>query len=53
MKNIIYLFNQQWNQFKKYANHFNIKIIGDMPMYLDYYSVDVWANQHLFELFLK
>ncbi|CAF1480965.1 unnamed protein product [Rotaria sp. Silwood1] len=45
-----YIFDQQWNDLKKYANDSNIKIIGDIPMYIDYDSVDVWANSHIFQL---
>lgn len=33
-----------------YANAKNIKIIGDMPIYVGGHSADVWANQRLFEL---
>ena len=28
----------------------NIKIIGDLPMYVDYHSVDLWSHPHLFHL---
>ena len=45
-----YIFNQQWNQFKTYVNQFEIKLIGDLPMYVDCDSADVWANSHLFLL---
>ncbi|CAF1487094.1 unnamed protein product [Adineta ricciae] len=45
-----YIFDQQWKQLKKYANEKNIQIIGDMAMYVDYNSVDVWANSKLFKL---
>jgi len=45
-----YIFNQQWNQLKTYANQFEIKLIDDLPMYVDYDSADVWANSHLFLL---
>jgi 4-alpha-glucanotransferase len=35
---------------QEYANGKNIKIIGDMPIYVGGHSADVWANQRLFEL---
>ncbi|CAF4379542.1 unnamed protein product, partial [Rotaria sp. Silwood2] len=35
----------------EYANEFKIKIIGDIPMYIDYDSVDVWSNSHIFQLY--
>lgn len=43
-------FFSQWNEIKKYANSRNIKIIGDLPFYVSYDSVDVWANRELFQL---
>lgn len=45
-----YLFFDQWYQLKKYANDFHMKIVGDMPMYVDYHSIDVWSHSHLFRL---
>ena len=45
-----YIFHQQWFQLKKYANDSKIKIIGDMPIYVDYDSADVWSNTDLFQL---
>ncbi|UJR17733.1 hypothetical protein I4U23_004631 [Adineta vaga] len=45
-----YIFDKQWNELKRYANERKIQIIGDMAMYIDYNSVDVWANSNLFQL---
>jgi len=45
-----FIFFKQWEQLKKYANDHGIKIIGDMPYYINYDSSDVWANQELFKL---
>lgn len=39
-----YEFDKQWSKLKKYANDRNIEIIGDIPIYMGYDSVDVWAN---------
>lgn len=33
-----------------YANSKNVKIVGDMPIYVGAQSADVWAHQELFEL---
>ena len=41
---IQYLFFKQWNEIKKYGNLKNIKIIGDIPIFVAYDSVDVWVN---------
>lgn len=45
-----YLFFQQWSRLKAYAHERNIKIIGDLPIYVALDSVDVWANPELFYL---
>ncbi|CAF3005554.1 unnamed protein product [Rotaria sp. Silwood2] len=45
-----YIFFHQWSQLKQYANQHEILILGDMPVYVDYDSADVWANQSLFQL---
>lgn len=33
-----------------YANSKDVKIVGDMPIYVGAQSADVWAHQELFEL---
>jgi len=35
---------------KSYCNLNNIKIIGDMPIYVTYHSADVWSHPELFKL---
>ena len=45
-----YLFFKQWYLLKKYCNRRNIQIIGDVPIYVNYDSSDVWANQEIFKL---
>ena len=45
-----YLFFKQWAALKSYANQRGIKIIGDMPIFVAYDSVDVWMNPSLFKL---
>lgn len=45
-----FLFYKQWNRIKKYANANNVKIIGDIPIYIDYDSADVWAHPKEFLL---
>ena len=45
-----YLFHQQWTALKRYCNDRGVQIIGDMPIYVDYNSVDLWANPELFKL---
>lgn len=43
-------FYQQWKNLKNYANNKGIKIIGDIPIYVAYDSVDVWKNPEYFQL---
>src|SRR6266545_755513 len=43
-------FFRQWRKIKEYANENGIEIVGDIPIFVAYDSVDVWANPHLFHL---
>ena len=45
-----YYFYKQWMKLKSYANEKNIKIIGDIPIYVSLDSADAWANPELFLL---
>ncbi len=44
-----FLFYQQWLELKTYANTNNIKIIGDLPIYVAFDSADAWANPEIFD----
>ncbi|MGA2822038.1 MAG: 4-alpha-glucanotransferase [Bacteroidales bacterium] len=48
-KFIQYLFFRQWLAIKDYAHQKNIRIIGDIPLYVALDSVDAWANTDLFQ----
>jgi len=43
-------FLNQWKPLKKYANKNGIEIMGDMPLYVAYDSVEVWKNPEMFML---
>lgn len=45
-----YEFRLQYDALKKYANKNGVNIIGDLPLYVAYDSVDVWANSKEFLL---
>jgi 4-alpha-glucanotransferase len=45
-----YLFFKQWSALKNYCNERGIKIIGDMPIFVAYDSVDLWEHPDLFKL---
>ena len=47
---IQFLFMKQWMALKEYANEKGISIIGDIPIFMGWDSVDVWAHQELFLL---
>ncbi|HEY9634423.1 MAG TPA: 4-alpha-glucanotransferase [Coleofasciculaceae cyanobacterium] len=43
-------FFRQWSELKRYANTQNIRIIGDIPIYVAHNSSDVWENPEIFKL---
>ncbi len=45
-----YIFSKQWAGLKNYCDSKNIRIIGDIPIYVNYDSSDVWANPEIFSL---
>lgn len=45
-----FVFFQQWADLKRYANEHGILLFGDLPIYVAYDSVDVWARRELFML---
>ena len=49
-KYVQFIFFEQWQILKDYANHRGIGIIGDIPIFVAYDSADVWANHQLFLL---
>lgn len=49
-KFIQFVFFKQWKKVKDYAQLKNIKIIGDMPIYVSFDSADVWSQTDLFQL---
>lgn len=45
-----YIFIKQWAGLKNYCDSKNVRIIGDIPIYVNYDSSDVWANPGIFSL---
>ncbi|MDE6441635.1 MAG: 4-alpha-glucanotransferase [Clostridia bacterium] len=46
-----YIFLKQWKKLKAYANGLGISIMGDIPLYLAYDSVEVWKyGNKLFDM---
>jgi 4-alpha-glucanotransferase len=57
LKNVIdkekflqYMFYQQWQDLRTYARQKKIRIIGDIPIYVNFHSADVWTHPELFRL---
>ena len=45
-----YIFFKQWAKLRAKLKKNNIKLVGDIPIYVAYDSADVWAHSALFEL---
>jgi len=45
-----FAFFKQWDALKKYANEKNIKIVGDVPIFVALDSADVWCSPRQFKL---
>ncbi len=45
-----FLFDRQWAWIRGHARHLGVRIIGDMPIYVDGDSVDTWCQPELFQL---
>ena len=50
VKFIQYIFYRQWHNLKAYANSKNIDIIGDIPIYVNEDSVEVWRHPSFFKI---
>jgi len=49
-KFIQFLFFRQWSVLQQYCRRKGVKILGDLPIYVDHDSVDVWTHPSLFKL---
>jgi 4-alpha-glucanotransferase len=45
-----FLFFEQWRAVHDHARHRNIKVMGDIPIFVAHDSADVWARPDLFQL---
>jgi 4-alpha-glucanotransferase len=43
-----FIFAHQWHLLKEYCTHKNVKIIGDIPIYVSFDSADAWVHPELF-----
>jgi 4-alpha-glucanotransferase len=49
-KAIQFFFDQQWCALRSYCHERDIRILGDVAIFVNYDSADVWTNPALFEL---
>jgi len=49
-KFIQFLFFSQWEKLKSCCSEKRIQIMGDLPLYINYDSADIWAHPHIFKL---
>lgn len=49
-KFVQFKFFEQWKQLRAYANNKNIKIVGDVSIYVCHNSAEVWTNPDIFKL---
>lgn len=45
-----YLLFKQWHSLKTYCNQKGIRFVGDVPIYVNHDSADVWAHPEIFNL---
>ena len=45
-----FLFYGQWMKLRAYCLKKGVRLIGDVPIYVNYDSVDVWCNRRFFKL---
>ncbi|MBN1536837.1 MAG: 4-alpha-glucanotransferase [Anaerolineales bacterium] len=45
-----FIFFRQWHNVRQYAVNHNIRIIGDIPIFVAHDSSDVWAHRNLYYL---
>lgn len=43
-------FFNQWYHLKEYANGRGVRVVGDIPIFVDHNSSDVWGNPQYFEV---
>lgn len=45
-----FIFDKQWFRLKEYSNSKGVQLIGDMPIYVIWDSVEVWKHPEIFQL---
>ncbi len=47
---IQFFFYEQWHALRLYCAQKSVRVVGDIAIFVDYDSADVWANRELFRL---
>ncbi|MDX1515514.1 MAG: 4-alpha-glucanotransferase [Woeseiaceae bacterium] len=50
IKIVQFLFHDQWQRLRAYANESGVRLFGDMPIYIAHDSSDAWANPELLRI---
>ncbi|MGO9124301.1 MAG: 4-alpha-glucanotransferase [Terriglobales bacterium] len=45
-----FFFYEQWHALRLYCAQKSVRVVGDIAIFVDYESADVWANRELFRL---
>jgi 4-alpha-glucanotransferase len=45
-----FIFHKQWLRLTEYCRKQGVRVLGDIPIYVDYDSADVWCNPQYFKL---
>jgi 4-alpha-glucanotransferase len=45
-----FMFFRQWQDLKRSCTNLGIRLIGDIPFYVNFDSADAWANRDIFQL---
>ncbi len=45
-----FFFNEQWCSLRSYCHEREVRILGDVAIFVSYDSADVWTNPDVFEL---
>ena len=50
IKTIQFLFHEQWQRLRDYANQRGVRLFGDLPIYIALDSADAWANPQILSI---
>lgn len=45
-----FLFFRQWDELREYCRQHHVRLVGDIPIFVAYDSVDVWSHPEAFKL---